>query len=81
MKHPGKEYYIFYQGDDGPGFNGPFTEEGALKRVEERWYGNLQYLDKIPEMHDGHFSKNGIFIIEGSIVVPKPVTVATSYKF
>lgn len=78
MKNEG--YYIVYQSENGIGIQGPFNKEEALERVEEKFYGDLQALDKLPDMFGDQLESYGLVIIKGGIVVPTPKQVVTVYE-
>lgn len=72
-------YFILAQGEDTPSISGPLSKEEALKRIEEKYYGDLPILNELPYFGDGYFDKKGLILIKGSIVVPKPVQVITKF--
>lgn len=54
------------------------SKEELLKKLEEKYWGNIEFLEKINERDTNYWGKN-ILIIKGDIISPKPKTVITSY--
>ena len=84
-------YFTISCNDAGVYVLGPFSKAELTRRINE-WAEDIKseyqpiFLDKMPEIHKGYFHfpmggpKNGVVIIKGEIVVPKPVEVVTTYE-
>jgi hypothetical protein len=58
------------------------TEEEILGRLndpDDNW-GELRFLDKMPDKNVEQWPTNSMLIIRGDIVVPKPKQVVTEYE-
>lgn len=75
------KYYVICQSEDGLSISGSLTQEEVLQRIDEKYYGDLPILDKMPEMNgSSNLEKLGIIIIKGSIKVPGIKQVVTKYQ-
>lgn len=72
-------YFIIAQTEDGINISEPLSKEEVLRRVEEKYYGNIPILNRMPLMIDSSLYDNGLIIIKGDIVMPKPVQTVTKY--
>ncbi len=68
-------YYVISSGEDGITIAGPLDKEEIIKQINRDYWGeNVTYLSKIPENYDNYLNE-GIIIIKGQIVTPKPVNI------
>lgn len=83
-----EKYYIVYSGEDGIDVD-EVSKGELLKRLAPELgekgtsrYGEVEILDKMPEIQDGQFGKNGysLFIIKGKIVSPIAKKVVEEYE-
>lgn len=75
-------YYVICQSEDGLSISGNLTQEEVLKRIDEKYYGDLPILDYMPKMNgDSNLENIGIIIIKGSIKVPGIKQIVTKYQF
>ncbi len=73
-----EQYFILNSSEDGISINGPLTKEQVLDRLDENYYGEVNFLNDIP--NDFIDSGSGMVIIKGQIVLPKPKQVVQSYE-
>jgi len=62
------------------------SKEELLKRITpnengEHYWGDeeLKFLDYIPKIEDGCFNEDGIVIIKGEFIIPKPKIIVKKY--
>lgn len=83
-------YFVIRSSEDGTSVDGPLTDIELLKRITpdkhgDTYYGpELTFLEKVPEFDHGCFwnvnDENPMLIIKGSVVVPQPKTVVSTFK-
>lgn len=74
------KYYVITN-SDGETMVEEISKEELEKRLQpdERYYGNRDYLDKVPDLDTNYWGED-VLIIKGSIVVPEAVEVVTQVK-
>ena len=80
--------YFMIRNSDGDTHIEPLTREELMKRITpdedgNTYYGhidNITFLDAIPEDTDTNYWGEGIIIIKGDIVTPRPKEVVKSLE-
>lgn len=74
------EQYFVITNSDGDTHVDVLNKEELLKRINEGYYGsNREIFDKLPKESDTNYWGDGILIIKGSLVSPKPISKITEY--
>ena len=76
-------YFIVYSTEDRElGIAGPISKEEAEIRLAEHYYGDLPIFTHLTYLSEngGSGYGNGMVIIKGEVVTPKPVEVVSKYK-
>jgi hypothetical protein len=82
-----EKYYIIADSENGLDVQ-EVSKEELLGRLTpengETYYGDIEILEEIPEVSDGHFhtnnDKKGVIIIKGKIIKPKEKKVVLEYE-
>ena len=74
------ETYFVIRNSDGDTYVDTMNKEELLKRINDDYYGvGLKIFDKLPKSSDTNYWDDGILIIKGCLVSPKPITKITEY--
>jgi hypothetical protein len=55
------------------------TKEVLLERINEGYWGDVEFMETIPHDRDTNYWGGDVLIIKGSIVAPKPKQIITEY--
>jgi len=78
-------YFIIKSGEDGISIDAVSKAE-LSKRITpdedgQHYYGDApMFLRSVPEIDKGYFMVDGMLVIKGEIVIPKPVAKITEYE-
>jgi hypothetical protein len=74
------ETYFVITNSDGDTNVETINKEELLIRINDGYYGSgREVFDKLPKENDTNYWGDGVLIIKGSIVSPKPITKITEY--
>jgi len=74
------ETYFVINNSDGDTTVTELTKEQLLKAIQENYWGDRVTFDKLPKDNDTNYWGEGLLIIKGRIVTPKPEQVITKYN-
>ena len=82
-----ESYFLITSGEDGIYITECENQKKLKEYIQpdkdgECYYGELEFLDKIPIIDKGYFDTcgNPAIIIKGKIIIPRPVNVVTEYE-
>ena len=56
------------------------SKEELLERLDEEYYGPVEFIDKITERDTNYWGEGALLIIKGEIAVPNPVETVTKLE-
>ena len=71
------KYYVIHNGE-GDTTVDELTKEELLKRLNERWYGDIPCMKSVPEDSTDYWGAR-LLVIKGKVVTPLPVEKVTEY--
>lgn len=74
-----EDTYFIISNSDGDTSVTPMTESELLDALGEDYWGDVDFLKNLAE-NDTNYWGGDILIIKGSMVIPKPKAVVTSYE-
>ncbi len=72
--------YITIHNGEGDTIVTKLTAEQLHERLEENYWGNVEYLTEVPKHGDTHLWGGAVLIIAGNVCVPTAHEVVTKYK-
>jgi len=75
-----KETYFVIHNSEGDTTVEEISKETLLERIEERYWGNVNFLDSIPKDNDTNYWGENTIIIKGRIVTPNAEQIVTRYN-
>ena len=69
-------YYVIYN-FDGDTHVHEIDEKTLKERLKEKYYGNVEFRNKVDSTEDTNYWGESILIIKGSIVQPTPIQTVT----
>jgi hypothetical protein len=73
------EKYFIITNSDGDTYVDTVTKDELIKRLEENYYGNVDFLTSAPKNYTNYWG-DGVLIIKGEVVTPNPVEVVTKFN-
>lgn len=73
-----KETYFIIRNSDGDTTVRTCSKEQLLRDINDGEYGDV--LAELPDNPDTNYWGEGVLIIKGKMIVPKPETVVTKYS-
>jgi len=70
--------YFIISNSDGDTTVDKISKEELLRRLNESYYGNVEYKNQVEES-DTNYWGEGVLIIKGEIVVPEPIETVKEY--
>jgi hypothetical protein len=75
-----EKYFVISCSEDGETTVEVMDKETLLERIGEEYWGSKEVLTEIPENTDTNYWGNGMLIIKGKMVTPKPEQIVTRYN-
>jgi hypothetical protein len=72
-------YFVIHNGE-GDTIVDAITKDVLLERIGDGYWGDVTFLDKLPDDKDTNHWGCNVLIIKGSVVTPQPVNVITEFK-
>ena len=74
------EKYFIISNSDGDTTVDVVDKETLLERIKEEYYGDREVFTEMPSDNDTNYWGEGILVIKGKVVSPKPVQVITDFE-
>lgn len=73
------EYYFVIYNTDGETFVEMLRKDQLITRLNEKYYGERGFIEKITE-HDTNYWRDNILVIKGNLIVPKAKKVIIEHE-
>lgn len=73
-----RDYFVIMCSEDGEVFVNQLSKFDLLKRIEEKYWGEVEFIDYIPDS-DPQSWGHSVIIIKGNLVLPEPKTKVLKY--
>ena len=72
--------YFVIRNSDGDTTVTEHSAEDLKEKLNEEYWGPVEFMDELPSNKDTNYWGDCILIIKGEVVVPQPVETVTEYK-
>lgn len=74
------EKYFVINNSDGDTNIQSMSKDKLLERINENYWGDVEFFDELPKESDTNYWGGGVLIIKGSVVSPQAKTKITEFS-